>query len=311
MIIGAVICAVGAIVIVYMMMQNAEAEAAANMKRLKEDLRKEFEAERGTDQPVQIQTEMDMRNVVYATQDISANNRIEGVFLEVKPTPVDLMPNAYEDPNDVIGKFARRNIRPDEPLTPDNVAKEFQKMSNRLTPGMRAIALPVIARGDATGGFSTDGDRVDLLLTYNDPPGSKNTKTRTIMQNVKILFMPAAGNYRNDQTEGVMPANSPEIPVTTTFEVTPTQAEALIALTQSGTLNMILRHKDDQVPIRSQGVDSNQIYNNPASINQQAQRSMRKIKEVQDKINQSSTTPPVQPDEATPPPTRNETILQP
>lgn len=313
MIIGAVVCALGAIYAFWHMQTSAQQESDRKLAEMEKKWRQQLEAQKGTNQPVQIQSEVDTVDAVFASQEIPANGRIEGVFLEIKPMPKDLMPNVYENIDDVVGKFARRNIKTGEPLTPDNVAQEFQKMSARLTPGMRAVALPVITRGDSTGGFATDGDYVDLIITGNmqGPGAPKNASfTQTVMQNVKVLFNPAAGDFRTEKSAGLRPLNSPEIKVTTTFEVTPAEAEALILLGSYKNIYMVLRHKDDREFVRSQGVNSFEMLNNPNAVKSRIKRSYRKLPEVQERINESINNNTTPTDETTEP-SRNEQILQP
>jgi len=311
MIIGAVVCALGAIYLVYYMQQQAQLESNRKMAEMQKNMQAQLDAQKGTNQPVEIKSEVDMVDAVFAAQDIPANGRIEGVFLEVKPAPKGLIPNAYENIQDVVGKFARRDIKPNEALTPDNVAQEFQRMSARLTPGMRAVALPVITRSDSTGGFAADGDYVDLLITgeLKGPGVPEDTNfTQTVMQNVKVLYNPAAGDFRTEKSGGLRPLNSQEIAVTTTFEVTPAEAEALVLLASYKKIYMILRHKDDREFVRSQGVNSQEMIRNPNSIKQRIRRSYNKLPEVQEKIEESLKNAST--DETTEP-SPNEQILQP
>ncbi len=313
MIIGAVVCALGAIYLVYYMQQQAAAESQRKMAEMRADMQKQLDAKTGGNQPVEIKSEVDMVDAVFATQEIPSNGRIEGVFLEVKPMPKDLMPNVYENIDDVVGKYARRNIKPNEPLTPDNVAQEFQRMSARMTPGMRAVALPVIARADSTGGFAADGDYVDLIVTgeLKGPGIPKDSNfTKTVMQNVKVLYNPAAGDFRTETSSGLRPLSTPEIKVTTTFEVTPEEAEALVLLSSYKNIYMVLRHKDDREVFRSRGVTSVELTTNPNAVKSRIRRSYSKLPEVQDRIQESVENQTTTTDE-TNEPSPNEQILQP
>ncbi|MEM1058942.1 MAG: Flp pilus assembly protein CpaB [Verrucomicrobiota bacterium] len=313
MIIGAVLLAVGALALGWYMLEEQKRQRASELAKMQQQMEAKLAAAQSKGADVQIESVTDTREVVFAQQDIGANNRIERVLLTRKQVPTDLLPNAYTTFAEVEGKFAKRNIKANEPLTPDNLSGEFQKMSHRLTPGMRAVALQVIARGDATGGFATDGDYVDLIAVA-DIKGTKNPKeqiTKTVMQNVRILYMPPAEQSRTEQTQGVRPVSTPDIQVTTTFEVTPMQAEAMVMLSQYANIYMVLRHRDDDVIIRSEGVNTIDMAADPDSIQRRINRSYRQLENVQEEIEQNNNASGTAPSNNNPALPSNETILQP
>ena len=89
------------------------------------------------------ETPTNMRPVFYATEPIQAGTRISPAFFESKQTPKDILPDAYTDSNDVVGMFAIRGIEKGDPLTPRNIGKSLPFMSQRISPGMREISLPI------------------------------------------------------------------------------------------------------------------------------------------------------------------------
>jgi Flp pilus assembly protein CpaB len=223
-----------------------------------------------------------MRPVVYATQPIAANQKLERVLVETKATPEDLMMDAYTSIDEVTELYAARNIEPGEAITTKNVAKTFQTLSKRLPPGMRAVALPVVAAGDRTGGFVVDGDHVDLLLSFNQVNGI-SSETVTVMQNVKVLYVP--GNpRRSDQTAGLAPAAPPGTPIVTTFEVTPEQAEWLVMLTHMGSISMVLRHQDDVAEVRTKGANALQFLDDPRVMQKVYNQSIPRVEELKKRI---------------------------
>jgi Flp pilus assembly protein CpaB len=202
-------------------------------------------------QPV-VQTDTNMRKVFYATQPVEAGAKISPAFYEMKLTPNDVLPEAYSDGTDLVGFYAIRPIEKGDPLTPHNVGKTLPYLSERIPPGMRAMALPIFNAGDVnyTGGSVVDGDYVDLLLTSWLPASQSGTgqdtmiDTQTVLQDVQVLYIPQT-QTRSDMTVGVTPTE----PRSITFMVTPEEAQALIYISQGKNVkfSMILRGRSDKV----------------------------------------------------------------
>jgi pilus assembly protein CpaB len=103
-----------------------------------------------------------------------------------------------------------------------------------LTPGARAISIPVITGGASTG-LLFPGDRVDVILTQNFK-GEGTTITRrsvseTVVENLRVLAIDALD----------VKATSGNFGRTVTLEVTPEQAEKVNVATELGKLSLTLR----------------------------------------------------------------------
>ncbi len=198
------------------------------------------------------ETPTNLRPVLYATQPVDAGARISSAFFESKLTPKDILPDAYTDGNDIVGWFAIRKIEKGDPLTPRNIGKSLPYMSQRISPGMRAISLQVFnADLNDTGGFVVDGDRVDLLYTVMTEDAKYEVNTQTVMQNLNVLYVPGP-QIKTDKTDGVSPVAPPGDPIAVTFEVTPEQAQALVFMSQvkNAKFAMILRARKDNSEIK-------------------------------------------------------------
>ena len=103
-----------------------------------------------------------------------------------------------------------------------------------LTPGARAIAIPV-ATGGASTGLLFPGDRVDVILTQNfKGEGAAITRrsvSETVVENLRVLAI--------DTLDAKAPSGS--FGRTVTLEVTPQQAEKINVATELGKLSLTLR----------------------------------------------------------------------
>jgi Flp pilus assembly protein CpaB len=232
------------------------------------------------------ETPTDLRPVLYATQPVEAGQRISSAFFEKKLTPKDILPDAYTDSSDIVGWFAIRKIEKGDPLTPRNIGKSLPYLSQRISPGMRAISLPVFnADLNDTGGFIVDGDRVDLLYTVTTGNGF-GVNTQTIMQNLSVLYVPGP-TIKTDKTDGITPIMPPGDPISVTFEVTPEQAQALVFLTgvKNGRFSMILRARKDNMEVKIKPfAAADYDLDNLSKVQKTVDRSVERVKELDAEI---------------------------
>jgi Flp pilus assembly protein CpaB len=188
-----------------------------------------------------------MRAVLYATQPVEPGIMLSPAFYEKKLTPTDILPDAYTDQSDITGWVAVRKIEKGDPLTPRNINKHMALMSERMTPGMRLISLPIFNSDlNSAGGFIVDGDHVDLLYTIGG-------QTSLALQNISILYVPGLPEgQKSEKSEGVNPSPAPDQRLSVAFEVTPEEAQALTNLlaVKNGTFSMILRARKDTKEIK-------------------------------------------------------------
>jgi len=229
----------------------------------------------------------DVRPVLYATEPVAAGALISPAFFESKQTPKDILPDAYTDPNEIIGWYAIRGIEKGDPLTPRNVGKSLPYMSQRIAVGMRAISLPVFnAQLNDTGGFVVAGDRVDLLFTVSSEDQKYKLNTQTVMQNLNVLYIPGP-QIKTEKTDGINPAAPPGDAVAVTFEVTPEQAEALVFLTglKNGQFSMILRARKDDSEVKIKPfVATDYDMSNLNKVQKTIDRSVNRVKELESEI---------------------------
>lgn len=161
-------------------------------------------------------------------------------------------PDAMEE---FSGRQLRSNVYAQEPLREQHLSDgDGGYLALALQPNMRAIGVSVGATKTA-GGFIMPNDRVDVMLTVIrdiDGDGSASGATRTILTNVRVLAV--GGTTMNQRRakdtskkDDEKRAEKPPVLIgkTATLEVSPKQAEALLAATASGSLSLALRAAED------------------------------------------------------------------
>ena len=308
-IIGAALLGIIAIVVLVKWKGSQDAAAQAAIDKAKADMQAQIDALKAQPQVTVTPTPTNMRNVFYATQPVQAGAKISSAFYEKKLTPNEILPDAYTDQSDIVGFYAIRDIEKGDPLTPRNIGKSLPYLSQRISPGMRALSLPIFnAQDNDTGGFVIDGDKVDLLFTSTDH--DIKLKTEFVLQNVTVLYVPGP-KIESDQINGIAPAPPPGDPVSITFEVTPEQAQALIFMSevkpdQGGHFSMILRSRQDKSELKFKPFEAETYAYEWQKVQKMADKSALRVQELAQKIdaeqkaqaaqgNTNETTNPTQP----------------
>ena len=183
----------------------------------------------------------DFSGVVVAVSNFSAGTPIHKEFLKVVAWPKASVPQgAFANVDEIYtgataesDRIALKNIAADEPILKTSISGFGGRaiMSRQVSPGMRAMAIPV---NDVSGvaGFVLPGDRVDIMLTRQVGNENESRVTDIILQNVTILGIDQEADQSRER---------PEVARTATVEVTPEQAQKLALAQQVGTLSLALR----------------------------------------------------------------------
>lgn len=139
---------------------------------------------------------------------------------------------------EVYGAAVRpaRDTAAGEPIRRGNIVKPGARdfLQVVLTPGARAIAIPVATSGASTG-LLFPGDRVDVILTQNFKGESavitRRSVSETVVENLRVLAI--------DTLDAKAPSGS--FGRTVTLQVTPQQAEKINVATELGKLSLTLR----------------------------------------------------------------------
>lgn len=144
-------------------------------------------------------------------------------------------PNAIEL---FTGNIARTSLANGEPIIETKLVS-LEKggfMSALISPGMRAVALP-IAPETGAGGFILPNDHVDVILTRKGREGSgvdgkDIARGETILHNVRVLAIDQRFKEEGEQVA---------IGRTATLELSSSQVEVMAAAQVEGSISLSLR----------------------------------------------------------------------
>src|SRR4029077_20832226 len=128
-------------------------------------------------------------------------------------------------------------VRAGEPIPRSAIAKPGDRdfLQVVLSPGARAIAIPVATSGASTG-LLYQRDHVDVILTQtfkNDPPLPRRSVSETVVESLRVLSF--------DTGDSKSPSAANGLGRTVTLEVTPEQGERLNVANELGKLSVTLR----------------------------------------------------------------------
>jgi pilus assembly protein CpaB len=158
----------------------------------------------------------------------------------------------------IYGAVLRHELPAGEPILQSSIAKPGERdfLQVVLTPGERAIAIPV-ATGGASTGLLSPGDRVDVILTQNfkndnaaNTPLTRRSVSETVVENLRVLAIDEADKVTTPgrPMAAVNPATG-NFGRTVTLEVTGEQAEEINVAAELGKLSLTLRSAADVASI--------------------------------------------------------------
>lgn len=188
---------------------------------------------------------VDGPEVLVASKNLPTGTLLAKDHLRWQAWPDDTLAESYmrrdkRTMDEFFGAVVRQGMAQGEPLSAVRVVKPGERsfLAAVLSPGMRAISVPISATSGISG-FVFPGDRVDLILTHEfaDGAGVKRRVSETVLVNVRVL---AVDQRMDDQTV------TPSLAKTATLEVTPKQVEKVTVLRRLGQLSLSLRSLVDE-----------------------------------------------------------------
>ncbi|MGZ5933911.1 MAG: Flp pilus assembly protein CpaB [Rhizomicrobium sp.] len=138
----------------------------------------------------------------------------------------------------VTGTVARAPIMEGEPLSDTKIvhADAAGFMAATLSPGMRAVSIPITTESGA-GGFILPNDRVDIIMSIQVSDNPRRFNAQIVLANVRVLAVDQT--IKQDKGQQVVLAK------TATLELTPGQARNVVRAQAAGPLSLALRPLGD------------------------------------------------------------------
>ncbi|WGF89206.1 Flp pilus assembly protein CpaB [Marinivivus vitaminiproducens] len=182
-------------------------------------------------------------HVLVAAAELPAGHVLQPGDLRWQAWPEDTLDPAYRvqgqaEADDMVGAVVRSRVTPGEPLTASRVTMPGERgyLAAILTPGMRAIPVPIDA-AKGVAGLVKPGDRVDLVLTHairRDQNGLtvERAVSETTLRDIRVLAIDQRFDDRVNETG---------LGATATLEVTPKDVEAISVMLSLGAVSLSLR----------------------------------------------------------------------
>ncbi len=199
--------------------------------------------------------------VIEASRDIEPQTVITEDMVKAVEVSSNMVPSgALTDKNAVVGKKAGTTIFSGDMITARKLSQKAGGFVGLIPDGMRAVSFSV---NDVTGvsGFAKPGDKVDILLVTSRE-GMNRITSKILLKDVLILAVnkssgtPQPQSQNTDKDGKGMPSGSAPrtntssasmgTPSVVTVALTPYDAAKLIASTQIGQLQMLLRPSNDE-----------------------------------------------------------------
>lgn len=139
----------------------------------------------------------------------------------------------------IKGVVVRSPLVAGEPITDAKVVRTDATgfMAATLTPGMRAVSIPVSVASVA-GGFILPNDRIDLMLTTQISDSPRRFRASILLHDVRVLAIDQASSNEKNPDKNQKPVSDVR---TATLELSPQQAELVARSQATGTLSLALR----------------------------------------------------------------------
>jgi pilus assembly protein CpaB len=183
--------------------------------------------------------------VLVAKRELPTGTFVKAADLDWRDWPEAGLPETFTrtgkgSEKDFEGAVVRSHLFAGEPIVHNRLVQPGDRgfLAAVLTPGRRAVAVPIDATRGA-GGFIFPGDRVDVLLSLKQTPALEDGEAsgtryfaETLLNDVRVLAIDQSVNLQNGQAKTGK---------TATLEVTPKQAEQLAVGSSLGDLSLSLR----------------------------------------------------------------------
>lgn len=199
----------------------------------------------------------ELRPVIVASRALAAGHVLGDADLASRRVPARFAPSAaqgIEAAPTLVGRRLSAALAAGDLVLPSLLEVESAgELSAVLSPGMRAITLPV----DPTMSFAgllMPGDVIDLMHVDEASAGSASPQVRSLLEGVRVI---ATGDQMQSD------ARTGEAFDTVTVNVSPHDAQRLVLAQQSGTLAAFLRASGDREAPRLTPLGMDALFGSP------------------------------------------------
>lgn len=174
--------------------------------------------------------------VVVSAADLSFGQTLDASKLKIAMFPNESVPKgAVSVIDSLVGQTTKVFLAQDEPVLVSKLSSIGGGLSLMIEPSMRAISVKV-DKVSGVSGFVIPGDRVDVIAVVEDQSSARESRAKTILQNIEVLASGA-------QTE--KKGNEPITAQSVTLLVDIVSAEKLALAQSAGKLQLSLRNPND------------------------------------------------------------------
>jgi pilus assembly protein CpaB len=201
--------------------------------------------------------------IFVAMHDIPSNEPLTPQNVKLEEWPKEKVPTgAITTLQQLENQRCRIKMFAGEPILQAKLidANDINSASRVIPKGFRVVAVRVDAVSGG-GSLILPGDRVDVLvyLTKNPSHNIHETKTKTILQDIKVFAVDTLFQRNPDQDEPAVAAK------TISLLVTPDQAEKVTLASEMGSIRLILRNDQDSVIEHTEGADASVVLGSGAN----------------------------------------------
>jgi len=197
------------------------------------------------------------RAVIVAGADLPKGSRLTPDRVAVREMPVRFVhEHAFADNAwaRIAGRTLTHDLSAGRAILPVHVTdSDRARLADQITPGDRAITIPV-SGGAEIAGLLSPGDRVDLLLTHRDD-GERTTLP--LLADIPILATGARLAVPRDNTR--QPGYDD-----LTLAVSPVEAARITQAVAIGSIHVVLRADRDNAPVDGYRIDTAAITHAPS-----------------------------------------------
>jgi pilus assembly protein CpaB len=196
-----------------------------------------LQGQQGSEPEVQAVVEFEGTGIAVASVDVPWGTALTAELIRFVDYPDGSLPTGhFQEPEKVEGRVVIANLKKNEPIMESKLAPidlATGGVSAVMDPQKRAMAVKV---NEVVGlpGFVKPGDRVDVMVTFNQPGKSKDPQiTKVVLENTLVL----ATGTQMERVEG----EEPKPVKVLTLEVTLEESEKLAMAENGGKIHVALR----------------------------------------------------------------------